>query len=97
MNPVAADHLAGRLLVYELLEQLDKLKALHRAGETPSFGQVEALFDLAASVRAALLRPDPSRPAAWPTAASPVEQAARRLVALVGAEIASAVRAEAGR
>lgn len=86
MTATAATHLA------ELLAQIDKLKALHRAGETPTFGQVEALFDQAALFRATLPTPDPSRPAAWPTAGSPVEQAARRLVALVSAELAVALR-----
>lgn len=85
------------LRVVELLEQLDRLKALHRAGETPTFGQVEALFDQAAVVRATLLASDPSRPAAWPTTASPVERAARHLVALVSAELSSSLKGEAAR
>lgn len=74
--------------VVELLDHLDRLKALHRANESPSFGQVELLFDLAAVVRASLAAPDPSaRPAAWPTQATPVEKAARRLVELVAASL----------
>lgn len=66
--------------VTALLDQVDRLKALHRAGEVPTFGQVEALFDQAVVVRAALQAPaaDP-RAVAWPTSAAPraVEQAAR--------------------
>lgn len=58
---------AALIRVQTLLEQLDKLKAVHRAGETPSFGQVEALFDQAAVVRADIA----SRPAAWPTGPGP--------------------------
>jgi len=54
---------AALVRVQALLEQLDKLKALHRAGETPSFGQVEALFDQTAAVRADIA----AMPAAWPT------------------------------
>lgn len=75
--------------VLTLLAQLDTLKGAHRAGETPTFGQVEALFDQAAVVRAALASPDPSRAAAWPSAANPIEAAARRLVAALVAELGS--------
>jgi hypothetical protein len=35
-----------------LLDLVDALKRQHRAGIAPSFGQVDELFDLAASVRA---------------------------------------------
>lgn len=74
--------------VTELLDHLDKLKALHRANESPSFGQVELLFDLAAVARASLAAPDQAaRPTAWPTQATPVEKAARRLVELVAAAL----------
>jgi hypothetical protein len=71
--------------LYDLLEHVDKLKALHRAAESPTFGQVEALFDKAELVRRSV--GVPARPA-WPTQASPVEQAARRLVELVAAQLA---------
>lgn len=70
-------------LVFGLLRQVDALKALHRSGTTPSFGQVEALFDQAAVVRAALTAADPTRPANWPT--SPRSTPAPELRALVGA------------
>jgi hypothetical protein len=90
MTPARADRAVALLQTFELLEQLDKLKALHRAGESPSYGQVEALFDQAAAVRAALHAPDPSRPAPWPTSChpTPLEQTARRLVELVAAQVA---------
>jgi hypothetical protein len=69
--------------VWALLAQLDVLKTIHRSGESPSFGQVEALFDQAALVRTAMQADDlAARPASWPTM-SPVELAARRLVELV--------------
>lgn len=80
-----------------LLGHIDALKAIHRSGGSPSFGQVEQLFDQAAAVRASMLATDSARPAAWPTAASPVEQAARRLVELVVAHTAGALRAESTR
>lgn len=84
---------AATLSIVELLAQLDKLKAVHRAGESPSFGQVEALFDQAAVVRAALHAVDPSRPAPWPTTSrprpTPLERTARRLVELVAAQVAA--------
>lgn len=76
--------------VQDLLLQLDRLKAVHRASETPTFGQVEALFDQAGVVRAALVRHAvgrANRPAAWPTTGSPVEQAARRLVTLIAQQL----------
>lgn len=66
--------------VTALLDQVDRLKALHRAGEVPTFGQVEALFDQAAVVRASLHAPTAdSRAVAWPTSPAPraVQQAAR--------------------
>lgn len=66
--------------VTALLDQLDRLKALHRAGEVPTFGQVEALFDQAAVVRASLHAPAAEiRAVAWPTSPAPraVQQAAR--------------------
>ena len=75
-------------VLLDMLEHVDKLKALHRANESPSFGQVELLFDLAAVARASLAAPDQfARPAAWPTQATPVEKAARRLVELVAAAL----------
>jgi hypothetical protein len=84
MNP-ATPH------VYTLLAQLDVLKSIHRSGESPNFGQVEALFDQAALVRAALQAADQaSKSAAWPTS-SPVDQAARRLVELVAASLTGGV------
>jgi len=71
-------------VLLELLEHIDKLKALHRANESPSFGQVEQLFDYSDQVRRSLGVPAESRPAAWPTAsARQVERAARHLVELV--------------
>ena len=63
-----------------LLDQVDRLKALHRAGEVPTFGQVDALFDLAVVVRASLPPPAANdRAVAWPTSPAPraVQQAAR--------------------
>ena len=36
-------------VMLELLDHIDKLKALHRANESPSFGQVELLFDYSRS------------------------------------------------
>jgi hypothetical protein len=100
MTSATATHLL------ELLDHLDKLKALHRAGESPSFGQVEALFDQAAVVRASLQvvdgpststtwptsAPATTHPTYWPTSSTSVEKAARRLVELVAASLA----AEAG-
>jgi len=76
--------------VQQLLTQIDRLKHVHRTGEAPTFGQVEALFDQAALVRAALVRMGigrVDRHPAWPTAHSPVEQAARRLVTLVAEQL----------
>lgn len=34
-----------------LLTHIDYLRGLHRAGQTPPYGEVERLFDLAADVR----------------------------------------------
>lgn len=71
-------------MLLELLDHIDKLKALHRANESPSFGQVELLFDYGDQVRRSLGVPADARPAAWPTAsARQVERAARHLVELV--------------
>jgi hypothetical protein len=71
-------------VLFDLLDHIDKLKALHRANESPSFGQVEALFDHADLVRRSLGVPAAERPASWPTASShQVERAARHLVELV--------------
>lgn len=71
-------------VLLEMLDHVDKLKALHRANESPSFGQVEQLFDYCDQVRRSLGVPEASRPAAWPTAsARQVERAARHLVELV--------------
>ncbi|HVL67176.1 MAG TPA: hypothetical protein VM364_07925 [Vicinamibacterales bacterium] len=38
-----------------LLEVLDRVKAQHRAGITPTFGQIEELFDCAARAREELV------------------------------------------
>ena len=71
-------------VLLEMLDHVDKLKALHRANESPSFGQVEQLFDYCDQVRRSLGVPAETRPAAWPTAsARQVERAARHLVELV--------------
>ena len=88
MSPTAATH------VIELLEHIDKLKALHRANESPSFGQVELLFDHADLVRRTLGVSERGARAPWPTSSSPTEKAARRLVELV---IASLIDPGAGR
>lgn len=90
MTPATTDRAVALLRTFDLLEQIDKLKALHRAGESPSYGQVESLFDQAALLRAALQTPDASRPAPWPTSShpTPLEQTARRLVELVAAQVA---------
>jgi hypothetical protein len=77
-----------------LLDHLDALKALHRASESPTFGQVEKLFDLAAAVRQSALVPPPRDRAAWPSAGTATEKAARRLVELV---LASVTDSGAGR
>lgn len=81
MSSTAATH------VLELLDHIDKLKALHRASESPTFGQVEALFDHADLVRHALRAPVRSQHVAWPTTGSATEKAARRLVELVMASL----------
>lgn len=73
--------------VSQLLLHIDKLRALHRAAESPTFGQVELLFDLADATRRALLSTDQGHHARWPTTATSVEQAARQLVAALTAEI----------
>lgn len=84
MTPAAAAS------VVELLDHVDRLKAIHRSGGSPSFGQVEALFDQAAIVRTTLTAADdPTRPVAWPTPPRAIEQAARHLVALVTASLAA--------
>jgi hypothetical protein len=71
-------------VLLEMLDHIDKLKALHRANESPSFGQVELLFDYCDQVRRSLGVPADTRPAAWPIASSrQVERAARHLVELV--------------
>lgn len=75
------------LAIVELLEQLDKLKAVHRASESPTFGQVEALFDQADVVRRLVQANDRPQRVAWPTANRATEQAARRLVELVMASL----------
>lgn len=87
MSPATTTH------VHELLEQLDRLKALHRAGESPSFGQVEALFDLAAVVRASLSAADPARSAAWPTPERTVPRQVEALSRQLATVIAGAVQA----
>jgi hypothetical protein len=76
-------------VLFELLDHVDRLKAMHRAGETPTNGEVERLFDLASGLRV-LLEPCEAlqRPPAWPTQGTPVEKAARRLVELVAASLA---------
>lgn len=77
----------------ELLDHIDKLRALHRAGESPTFGQVEDLFDRASGLRLLLSAREAARPAGWPRpqsgyhAAKPVEKAARHLVELVMASL----------
>lgn len=78
--------------VLELLDHIDRLKAVHRASESPTFGQVEQLFDLADLVRQQLVTGRAKR-APWPKT-NPAEQAARRLVELV---MASLTEDEAGR
>ena len=72
--------------LHDLLEHIDKLKALHRANESPSFGQVEALFDHADQVRQAFTLPARPTRAPWPTG-NQTEKAARRLVELVMAAL----------
>lgn len=67
--------------VHLLLTQINRLKAVHRAGLSPDFGAVEALFDEAADLRLSLAE-DAARPVG-PAAAPTVEQAARQLVELV--------------
>jgi hypothetical protein len=74
--------------IHDLLDHVDKLKAVHRASESPTFGQVELLFDLADQVRRAFTLPDRTTRAPWPTS-NPTEKAARRLVELVLASITS--------
>jgi len=91
---------AALALVFGLLRQVDDLKAVHRSGDTPSFGQVEALFDQAAVVRAALNASDSARPANWPTSPtrlSPIEKATRHLVELLVADLHGATRSPEGR
>ena len=44
-----------------LLDHIDRIRSQHRAGENPTFGEVETLFDLAADVRAQAER----EPAEW--------------------------------
>jgi hypothetical protein len=80
-------------VLLEMLDHIDKLKALHRANESPSFGQVEDLFDRAAGLRLLMSAREATRPAGWPRAQSgynapkPVEKAARHLVELVMASL----------
>ena len=69
-----------------LLAQVDALKAVHRAGDAPTFGQVEALFDRATEVRTYQVRRTlglESQLAPWPTGPWPIERTARRLVELI--------------
>jgi hypothetical protein len=75
-------------LVLELLEHVDRMKALHRANESPSFGDVELLFDRADEVRRALSAPRRAATAPWPTrGGASIESTARRLVELVAATL----------
>ena len=75
--------------VLDLLEQVDRLKALHRANESPSFGDVELLFDRADEVRRSLAAPRRAASAPWPTrGGASIELTARRLVELVAATLA---------
>jgi hypothetical protein len=75
--------------IHDLLEHIDRLKALHRASESPTFGQVELLFDLADQVCRAFTLPERTTRAPWPTS-NPTEKAARRLVELVLASLTEA-------
>jgi hypothetical protein len=76
--------------IADLLDHIDKLKAVHRASESPTFGQVEALFDHADQVRRAFTLPARTPRAPWPTSNRQTEQAARRLVELVMASLTEA-------
>lgn len=84
-----------RLDLLELLDAIDRLKAVHRASESPTFGQVEALFDQADTVRRGLIAIGANgrgqARAPWPTepraSGRATEKAARRLVELVLAEL----------
>jgi hypothetical protein len=75
--------------IHDLLDHIDKLKAVHRASESPTFGQVELLFDLADQVRRAFTLPERTTRAPWPTTHNQTEKAARRLVELVLASLTS--------
>jgi hypothetical protein len=77
--------------IADLLDHIDKLKAVHRASESPTFGQVEALFDHAELVRRAFSLPDRTTRAPWPTS-NQTEKAARRLVELIMASLTDAGR-----
>jgi hypothetical protein len=76
--------------IHDLLDHVDKLKAVHRASESPTFGQVEALFDHADLVRRAFALPERPTRAPWPTSHTQTEKAARRLVELVMASLTEA-------
>jgi len=76
--------------IHNLLDHIDKLKAVHRAAESPTFGQVEALFDHADLVRRAFTLPERTTRVPWPTTHNQTEKAARRLVELVLASLTEA-------
>lgn len=76
--------------IQHLLTQLDHLKAVHRSGDGPTFGQVEALFDQADVVRAAVARvaANPADHIAnWPTGARAIQRATHHLVELIAQQV----------